>query len=599
MIKFGKIIAVIIIIVVASIVGMAAFVHFYLTEARIKALVIPEAEKALNRKVDIGSINAGLFSGISIKDFSIKEMDGIADFVTTKAFVLNYDLLPLLKKKLLINEIRLDKPTIRIHRDAEGKFNFASLAVLSKKTATPPANATEKTATPPPLALTVKRIRINNAHLTIKDDLAELPDADINTNLLLAIDSGRDLTAFLYRGTLDFTGDTVYGKMKSHIEGKSDFDQKQATLTADVKLDKERIHLGGTIGNFTAGPDIALDITSKALNIDYLLDMIAGLPKAPPRQKAPGNEAKDGAPAEPIGAMLPAGLAAHGLVKIDKANYKAVDVRNFLLNYTLDKGIFTIKDMTADTTGGQINGAAEVNLNNAGPAYQGSIKAQSIEAGRLMPVFTRQAADIISGVLETSFTFTGAGTEWQKIKQTLTAEGAFALRNGQIRKTAVSSAIANLLNLPELRALTYEDITGTVGIRHGKAALAGKINSQAVKVQTDGTVGLGGKLDLPLTLRLSPQLSRKLKSRATFTKYLTDEQGETVLRLKLAGTLDNPRPALDTAGVKEQLKTTIKGKAMEKLGGILSGRKAENNKKGKDAQKESPAKNFLKGLLNK
>jgi uncharacterized protein involved in outer membrane biogenesis len=53
------------------------------------------------------------------------------NFVSTKAFVLSYELLPLLQKKLIISEIRFDEPAVQILRDKNGQFNFSTLAFLS------------------------------------------------------------------------------------------------------------------------------------------------------------------------------------------------------------------------------------------------------------------------------------------------------------------------------------------------------------------------------------------------------------------------------------------------------------------------------------
>ena len=140
--KLVKGIGIAFLLLVGLIAGLAVFVNYYLTDEKVKELVIPQAEAALGRDVSIGDISIGLFSGITIKDFLIKETDGSTDFVNTRAFVLSYDLLPLLQKKLVISEIRLDEPTVRVSRDKKGQFNYASLAILSagteKKKSAPP-----------------------------------------------------------------------------------------------------------------------------------------------------------------------------------------------------------------------------------------------------------------------------------------------------------------------------------------------------------------------------------------------------------------------------------------------------------------------------
>jgi len=97
---------------------------------------------------------------------------------------------------------------------------------------------------------------------------------------------------------------------------------------------------------------------------------------------------------------------------------------------------------------------------------------------------------------------------------------------------------------------------------------------------------------MPVTLLLSPAFSEKLRKRTSVAKYLTSEEGQTELRLKLAGSLMHPYPALDTAGVSEQVKETIQKKAVEKLNEVLTGKKKKAGEEGADAGKE-----LIRGIL--
>jgi hypothetical protein len=94
-----------------------------------------------------------------------------------------------------------------------------------------------------------------------------------------------------------------------------------------------------------------------------------------------------------------------------------------------------------------------------------------------------------------------------------------------------------------------------------------------VNAEANGSVGLDGKLNLPVSLHFSPELSERLRKRASVTKYLADQTGEIDISLKLAGTVTRPYPTLDTAGVQKQIKETIRKKAMEELGRAFSGEK--------------------------
>jgi len=122
-----KILSIIVAVLTIVIIMLFILMKVYVTPDRVKKFLIPAAETALNRKVTLDKINISLFKGIEISNFSIKEADGTTDFLTSKEFVLKYKFLPLLTKKLVINELRIISPDIRIVRDRDGRFNFETI----------------------------------------------------------------------------------------------------------------------------------------------------------------------------------------------------------------------------------------------------------------------------------------------------------------------------------------------------------------------------------------------------------------------------------------------------------------------------------------
>ena len=125
--------------------------------------------------------------------------------------------------------------------------------------------------------------------------------------------------------------------------------------------------------------------------------------------------------------------------------------------------------------------------------------------------------------------------------------------------------------------------------------LNSQMTGSELSATTQGTIGLDGGLNLPLTITLSQALSDKLKQRASFTKYLADEQGKSVLHLKLAGTIKKPRPSLDATAVKQQTEKVIKQKLIKELDKALTGKEGETQ----DQQQPSPATDILKNIFGK
>jgi type II secretion system protein N len=579
--KLSKILVTLVALVCVVLIGLALFVHFYLTEDRVKALIIPPAEEALGRKVHIGSIDVCLFTGITVRDVSVKEADGKTNFLSTGEFVLRYDLWPLLQGVVVVSEVRLSEPKVWILRDKQGRFNFETLTFLSEREKKTEQMGPEARAALP-LALTVGQVKIDRAQVVVRDATGEIPDTDARADLVVALDVGRDPVSLSYKGNLNFVADLVYGEVKPNISGKSDFNQDRLGYAVYVILDDQKARLSGEVKNYAKVPDIRLDITSEVMDIDRLLAVIAGLPSA----SEAGEKEVTKVSGRPPESTLPPGLRVSGEVSVGRTLYKGLEVKDFLMRYNLRKGILTVEDFSAGVADGQVSSRMKVDFNKPGLIYGGELDVKSVKVQGLLPALENVSGAMVSGTMESHFTFSGADTEWPVLRDALSVEGTYALRHGGFRDIPVTIAIAKLLGLEELKGVSFESLDGTLHIVKGKVALKSRMSGKDVSVRAEGTIGLDGNLDMPVTLLFSPALSQKLQKRALVAKYLTNKEGQTELRLKLAGSLMRPYPALDTAWVSEQVKETIQKKAIEKLNKILTGKKKKAGEEDTDAGKE-------------
>lgn len=127
--RFIKISAMIAGAVVVLVVALIVLAQILITPERVRETVLPLAEKALNRKVALGEIDVSLFSGISIQDIRVQEKTGEEDFVAADRIVLRYRIWPLFFLRVVVDEVRLEGPKIRLERLADGSFNFSDLTV--------------------------------------------------------------------------------------------------------------------------------------------------------------------------------------------------------------------------------------------------------------------------------------------------------------------------------------------------------------------------------------------------------------------------------------------------------------------------------------
>ena len=106
-------------------VGLTLLARTLITPERIKARVLPLFEQALAREVTLGEVRIGLFSGIRIDDLVIFEKEGDEALIRVDQAVLSYQLWPLLKGQVVVNEVRLENPRIALIRLADGSFNIS------------------------------------------------------------------------------------------------------------------------------------------------------------------------------------------------------------------------------------------------------------------------------------------------------------------------------------------------------------------------------------------------------------------------------------------------------------------------------------------
>lgn len=122
--------------IVFLLVTLSLLVKVVVTPEKVRENLIPFAEKALQRKIDIGLIDIGIFSGVSLSDLSVQKKQVPGVFISVKTLSLHYKLLALLTGDLVIDKILLESPNIEVERSADGKFNFSDLLSSESTTAT-------------------------------------------------------------------------------------------------------------------------------------------------------------------------------------------------------------------------------------------------------------------------------------------------------------------------------------------------------------------------------------------------------------------------------------------------------------------------------
>jgi uncharacterized protein involved in outer membrane biogenesis len=212
--KALKVILLIVAVVIAAVVILAGaglyFANRYVQSAAFKARVLATAHEELGSDVRIDDLRASLFSGAALQGVTIANPTNFpGNLVTANAFVLRYRLWPLLRRRVEIEQLSLDRPVIVLARNDRGQWNYEEFgakrgepkpAPAASEPATASAQATVEAA---PFDVVLSRLAITRGVVSLVDEnnkpLLKLDGIDFSSSVRFA---DGQLTG-LGRATLD------------------------------------------------------------------------------------------------------------------------------------------------------------------------------------------------------------------------------------------------------------------------------------------------------------------------------------------------------------------------------------------------------------
>jgi hypothetical protein len=308
-------------LVAVAVIALSVVVKTYLKSDKLKAIIIPKAEEFTGRTVELDRIDVSLFKGVVLKGLTVKEGQG--DFVSVQEFVLAYDLLPLLRKQLVIRKIVLVSPQVRIMRLSEDRYNFSDILERASGGEGPAKEAKPEDGGLP-VSIVAQRVVVEDARVEFADAMKEIPDftARGDANLDISMEKGRpraegrvelkELSAELRgvrteaRGRLDITRDSLKADLATSVDG-------------------EEISLEATARDYATAPDVKFALKAGALDLEKLMALAGAAGKGGPGKEGPKAGAGEGAKGSPLD------IRAAGTVDIKSAKYKELTVSDIHL----------------------------------------------------------------------------------------------------------------------------------------------------------------------------------------------------------------------------------------------------------------------------
>jgi uncharacterized protein involved in outer membrane biogenesis len=150
-----------VILSVVAVLAVIIIAAYFALPPFLKTFLVKTLSENLHREVALKQISINpLRLTVTIDSFQVKEPGGTDTFVGFDSLFLNIDSLSIFRRTLIMKEIRLTNPTVRVIRRDDGSYNFSDLLPKEGETA-------EKKS--PPLPFSLNNIHIENGTVDFWD----------------------------------------------------------------------------------------------------------------------------------------------------------------------------------------------------------------------------------------------------------------------------------------------------------------------------------------------------------------------------------------------------------------------------------------------
>ena len=332
----------------------------------------------------------------------------------------------------------------------------------------------------------------------------------------------------------------------------------------------------------TPKPLFTFNLTSDYLDLDELIPENSATAKtnSPTTQKTP-----------PL--FLAIGVVADlkGKIAVDSVMFRKMPFKNFKADLTLINNVLKIQNVSSQIYSGFIEGEANCDLNNADSLkFDTKVKATNIEVNDFLSRFTK-IDNRLFGKFNLNANFTSQGFSEEEILKSLTASGTGVLAEGKLVNFEFFNKLGSFLKLDNYQEEPIKMLKNSFKIVNQRVFFADfDATSKTGDWKLAGSIGLDQSLDYLLSIKFSPEVSKKLEAEVSrqfaslgnMAQYFKDEQGRIDLQIKIGGTAKDPKFMIDTSVAQKKFQDSLKNKLQDK--------KEDTKKKVED---------FLQGVLKK
>ena len=296
---------------------------------------------------------------------------------------------------------------------------------------------------------------------------------------------------------------------------------------------------------------------------------------------------------EPIAlAALPIDMDSD--VSIGVLNLGQFQFKNVRGSLTARGETVTLRNLSLNTFDGSVIANGTFGLEDVQrPVFDLTLKVSNLQAHDALKPFT-QFNKYVFGRLSMESNMRGQLTNALDVAPTtVSGDGKIQIRDGKLKGIKLLDALANSLDIKELKNIEFKQWTNEFTISNGRILLSdAKITAGDADFLIGGSYGIDGTMDFAMAVKLSPALSERVKISGLaqeLVNALKDEQGRLMLNFRIAGTLNEPVLKFDTEkqmkAAEELIRREIEKKQAE-LAKEAEKKKTEMEEKVKEKAKD-------------
>ncbi len=271
------------VLVIAGIIALKVM----FTSERLKAMVVPRIEETTGRAVAIDAISLTVFPSIALKVEGVSMANRQGEGFTSRAFLtldvlrLNVKLLPLLKSRVEVTSLEVDRPRLLLEVNARNETNYANLTGAEGAAGSKTQKAAGS-APPSAAAFVIANLQVNNGsvdYVNYKDNSATRV-----RNLFLTTEVGGEGNSIVITGNAT-TDSLSYGSVETplleglrlRLDHRMSYDLSKDILQiekGDMVLQDMRLVLSGSASHLQSNSVLAFTVGSDSLNIADLLSLV-------------------------------------------------------------------------------------------------------------------------------------------------------------------------------------------------------------------------------------------------------------------------------------------------------------------------------------